>query len=157
MRPTIVILATLLPAVLSAQNTPPRTASADTTLHRVATAARRAGEISLDGRLDEQAWQAAQPAGGFVQSYPTAGAKAPDPTEVRILYDDAALYVGIRMFDQHPDSIAAQLARRDASGIYSDWAHLIIDSYHDRRTAFRFSVNQRRFHWIPVPSGARTR
>jgi hypothetical protein len=33
------------------------------------------------------------------------------------------------------------LARRDASGIYSDWIHLIIDSYHDRRTAFRFTVN----------------
>jgi len=140
MRPTIVILIALVPAVLSAQNTTPRTAP-DTAQHRVAIAARRTSEISLDGRLDEQAWQAAQPAGGFIQAYPTAGAKAPDPTEVRILYDDAALYVGIRMFDQHPDSIAAQLARRDASGIYSDWAHLIIDSYHDRRTAFRFSVN----------------
>ena len=41
----------------------------------------------------------------------------------------------------HPDSIAAQLARRDASGIFSDWIHVIIDSYHDRRTSFRFSVN----------------
>src|SRR6478672_2413581 len=140
MRPTIVILAALVPAVLSAQNTPPRTAS-DTTQHRVAIAARRTSEINLDGRLDEPAWQAAQPAGGFIQAYPTAGAKAPDPTEVRILYDDAALYVGVRMFDQHPDSIAAQLARRDASGIYSDWVHLVIDSYHDRRTSFRFSVN----------------
>ena len=64
-----------------------------------------------------------------------------DPTEVRILYDDAALYVGVRMRDSHPDSIAAQLARRDASGIFSDWVHVIIDSYHDRRTAFRFTVN----------------
>ena len=45
------------------------------------------------------------------------------------------------MRDAHPDSIAAQLARRDASGIYSDWVHLIIDSYRDRRTAFRFTVN----------------
>jgi hypothetical protein len=141
MRPTIVILTALLPAVLSAQNTPPRTPAPDTTRHRVATAARRVGEITLDGRLDEQAWRAAQPAGGFVQSYPKPNQAATDPTEVRVLYDDAALYVGIRMFDQHPDSIAAQLARRDASGIYSDWAHLIVDSYHDRRTAFRFSVN----------------
>ena len=47
------------------------------------------------------------------------------------------------MFDSHPDSIAAQLARRDATGIYSDWVHLIIDSYHDRRTAERFTVNPR--------------
>ena len=55
------------------------------------------------------------PAVGFMQSYPKAGEKAPDQTEVRVLYDDAALYVGIRMFDAHPDSIAAQLARRDAA------------------------------------------
>jgi len=104
-------------------------------------AARRSGEIHLDGRLDEPAWKAATPATNFIQSYPKPGEKAPDQTEVRVLYDDVALYVGIRLFDQHPDSVAAQLARRDASGIYSDWAHLIIDSYHDRRTAFRFSVN----------------
>jgi len=47
------------------------------------------------------------------------------------------------MFDAHPDSIAAQLARRDASGIYSDWVHVMVDSYRDRRTSFRFSVNPR--------------
>jgi hypothetical protein len=39
--------------------------------------------------------------------------------------------------------IAAQLARRDATGIYSDWLHVMVDSYHDRRTSFRFSVNPR--------------
>ena len=76
----------------------------------------------------------------FTQSYPNPG-RTDSTTQVRVLYDDDALYVGIRMFDMHPDSIAAQLARRDATGIYSDWVHLIIDSYHDRRTAFRFSVN----------------
>lgn len=45
------------------------------------------------------------------------------------------------MTDAHPDSIAAQLARRDPTGIYSDWVHVGIDSYHDRRTAYLFSVN----------------
>ena len=111
---------------------------------RVMHAARRTGRITIDGRLDEPAWAAAPVADSFTQSYPAPGAPAPDPTTVRVLYDDDALYVGIRMYDAHPDSIAAQLARRDASGIYSDWVHLIIDSYHDRRTAFRFSVNPRR-------------
>src|SRR6185503_1060087 len=42
--------------------------------------------------------------------------------------------------DAHPDSIAAQLARRDAGG-YSDWIYVNIDSYHDRRTSFRFGTN----------------
>jgi hypothetical protein len=104
---------------------------------------RRDGEIRLDGRLDEAAWQKASVMSDFTQSYPKPGAQPTDRTEVRVLYDDAAIYVGVRMFDAHPDSIAAQLARRDASGIYSDWIHVIIDSYHDRRTAFRFTVNPR--------------
>ena len=95
----------------------------------------------LDGRLDEPAWATAAPGSGFTQSWPNPGAAPSERTEVRVLYDDAALYVGMRMFDAHPDSIAAQLARRDATGIYSDWAHVMVDSYHDRRTAFRFSVN----------------
>ncbi len=110
---------------------------------RVMHAVRRDGPIVIDGRLDEPAWQHAEVSGDFTQSYPHPGQQPVDSTRVRVLYDNTALYVGIRMYDAHPDSIAAQLARRDASGIYSDWVHLIIDSYHDRRTAFRFTVNPR--------------
>ena len=55
--------------------------------------------INIDGKLDEQAWASAVPSGDFTQSYPNVGAKATDPTEVRVLYDDLALYVGVwRMF-----------------------------------------------------------
>jgi hypothetical protein len=106
-------------------------------------AARREGPIVLDGRLDDAAWQRAEAFSNFLQSYPNRGQPAQERTEVRVVYDEAALYVGVRMFDPRPDSIAAQLARRDASGIYSDWIHVIIDSYNDRRTAFRFTVNPR--------------
>lgn len=143
MRRALVFLLAVTPALATAQNPPPRAVALgpDTSARRVVTAARRVGEIVLDGKLDETAWQAATPSGGFMQSYPKPGAAPQDPTEVRVLYDDAALFVGVRMSDAHPDSIAAQLARRDASGIYSDWIHLIIDSYRDRRTAFRFTVN----------------
>lgn len=125
----------LAPSVSLAQNAP------DTLSRKVAQAVRKNGPITIDGKLNEPAWSAATPAAGFTESYPNPGAASADPTEVRVLYDDQALYVGIRMHDSHPDSIAAQLARRDASGIYSDWIHLIIDSYRDRRTAFRFTVN----------------
>src|SRR6266576_4395475 len=104
MRRTLVIVSALIPAALGAQNpAPPAAPVIDTTTHRVMTAARRTGEIHLDGRLDEPAWKAAAPAVGFIQSYPKPGEKASDQTEVRVLYDDAALYVGIRLFDQHPD------------------------------------------------------
>ncbi len=119
----------------------PATASSGTV--RSMRAARLAGKITLDGKLDEAVWAAAQPAENFTQSYPDEGAPPTQKTEVRVLYDDDALYVGAHMFDTHPDSIAAQLARRDATGIYSDWLHVVIDTYHDRRSAFRFSVNPR--------------
>ena len=148
MRPTLRLdLLTLFfaPVVLCGQISPGSSDSAhpivDGATRPVAHAVRRGGEIVLDGKLDENGWQNATAITSFTQSYPTPGAKPTDPTEARVLYDDAALYVGIRMFDAHPDSIAAQLARRDASGIYSDWIHVIVDSYHDRRTAFRFTVN----------------
>ncbi|HZE08125.1 MAG TPA: DUF5916 domain-containing protein [Gemmatimonadaceae bacterium] len=119
----------------------PQTASPTGT--KVMRASRLSGSISIDGKLDEPAWAAAVPATDFMQSYPNVGAKPTDSTSVRVLYDDDALYVGVRMFDSDPKLIAAQLARRDATGIYSDWLHVMIDSYRDRRTSFRFSVNPR--------------
>lgn len=110
---------------------------------RSMSAARVSGAIRLDGRLDEPAWASAEMSADFTQSYPRPGEPAQEPTEIRVLYDDAALYVGVRMFDSDPAAIAAPLARRDATGIYSDWLHVVIDTYHDRRNGFRFSVNPR--------------
>jgi hypothetical protein len=110
---------------------------------RVVVATPLQGEIRLDGLLDEASWSAALPATDFTQSWPNQGEPATFATEARVLLAGDALYVGIRLFDPHPDSIAAPLARRDASGIYSDWVHLTIDSRMDRRSAFRFAVNPR--------------
>ncbi|HST63129.1 MAG TPA: carbohydrate binding family 9 domain-containing protein, partial [Longimicrobium sp.] len=106
-------------------------------------ATRLQGEVRVDGRLDEAGWAAAPAADQFMQSYPDVGAAPTMRTEARVLYDDENLYVGVRMFDPAPDSIAAPLARRDAAGIYSEWLHVIVDSRHDRRSAFRFSTNPR--------------
>jgi hypothetical protein len=132
-------------APVTAQNSvnPPPRALSNARASEVATmrAFRKEGAVALDGRLDDAAWQRAEPSRNFTQSWPDPGKPGTDPTEVRVIYDDDAIYVAVRAFDSRPDSIAAQLARRDASGIYSDWIHVIIDSYHDRRTAFRFSVN----------------
>src|SRR5438105_7219407 len=109
-------------SVVCGQSTASSTGPASDTTHlKVARAARRVGEITLDGKLDEPAWQAAPAIIGFTQSYPKPGAAPTDSTVARVLYDEAAIYVGVRMYDAHPDSIAAQLARRDASGLYSHW------------------------------------
>lgn len=110
---------------------------------RTLRAVRTPSTIKVDGTLDDAAWAAAPAASDFTQSYPKAGEAGTQKTEVRVLYDNDALYVGVRAFDTRADSIAAQLARRDATGIYSDWIHVVVDSYHDRRNAFRFSTNPR--------------
>lgn len=60
-----------------------------------------------------------------------------------MLIDHDALYIAMRMYDTAPDSIAAQLGRRDATGLYSDWARVLIDGNHDGRSAVEFAINPR--------------
>lgn len=104
-------------------------------------ALRLTGETpAVDGILDEANWAAAAVARNFVVFEPNEGEPASQATEARVLYGADALYVGIRAFDEAPDSIVSRLARRDERP-HSDWLDVAIDSYHDRRTAFRFSVN----------------
>jgi hypothetical protein len=77
---------------------------------------------------------------GFTQVEPNDGADPSQQTEVRITYDNSALYVCARMYDSDPSAIASRLGRRD-SWTSSDLFTVVIDSYHDHRTAFRFEVN----------------
>ena len=94
----------------------------------------------IDGRLDDAAWSTAEPATEFRQRSPRDGDAATQRTEVRILYDNEAVYVGARMFDSEPARIAAQLGRRDDLGA-SDYFQVAFDSYHDHLTSFQFYVN----------------
>ena len=98
------------------------------------------GMPEIDGKLDDPAWQRAAPIADFVQRDPDEGQPATERTEARVLFDDGALYVGIRAYDGEPDKIIGQLTRRDLFSP-SDWLIVSIDSYHDRRTAFEFRVN----------------
>lgn len=98
--------------------------------------------ISLDGRLEEGVWKLAKPATNFVQREPSDGAPATERTEVRVLVSAEALYVGVRAFDSDPAGIVARLTRRDRID-QSDAVTVLIDSYHDRRTAFAFQVTPR--------------
>ena len=96
--------------------------------------------IVVDGRLDADEWADASVVSGFLQAAPEPGRPSAQHSAARVRFDDAAIYVALRLDDSAPDSIVAPLARRDFTG-YSDWAHVIIDSYQDRRTAFRFALN----------------
>jgi hypothetical protein len=93
----------------------------------------------VDGSLDDAAWTRARTATGFVQHTPDEGEPATHRTDVRLLHDGDALYVGARLHD-HGDSIVARLARRDEAA-HADWFTVYLDSYHDRRTAFAFAVS----------------
>ena len=105
-----------------------------------ATAARAEGSISIDGRDDDAAWKAAPPITAFQEWRPNEGKPARFKTEAKIVYDAANLYVLVRAFDPHPDSIKKLLERRD-SFTSSDMVWLFIDSYHDKRTGYEFGVN----------------
>jgi hypothetical protein len=104
------------------------------------TAARAREEITLDGVLSDSEWGAARPVSDFTQREPHEGAPATERTEVRVLYDDDALYVGARLYDSRPDSVRAQLARRDRVSS-SDRFLVFLDCYRDRRTGFFFGIN----------------
>src|SRR5688572_18868630 len=97
---------------------------------RVIRAVRVDQPIRIDGRFDEAAWAAADVATDFVQQIPQAGQPSTERTEVRVLYDADAVYVAARMFDPHPDSMEAPLARRDQAVTHSEWFNLVLDSYH---------------------------
>jgi hypothetical protein len=113
-----------------------------TAARRTMVAAPLTQGITLDGRIAEPVWRSASPATDFIVHEPQAGVPSAQRTEARIAYDDDAIYVAMRMYDEHPDSIVGQLARRDQS-IHSDWAFVALDSYFDRRTGFVFGVNPR--------------
>ena len=124
-------------AVLVGANT---ASAADAPAPSRARAVRIDGGISIDGRLDDAGWKDAPPSDGFVQRFPDEGKPPSQQTEFRIAYDDSAIYVGVRCFDSQPDEIRDLLTRRDQPST-SDWVHVGIDSYFDRRTAFMFGVN----------------
>ena len=94
----------------------------------------------IDGRLDDEAWKPAPVISDFTQRDPNEGEPGTERTEVRVIYTDAALYVGVRAFDSQADQIIGHLTRRDEWSP-SDWIGVAIDSYRDRRTAFLFMVN----------------
>jgi hypothetical protein len=143
MRPSAALVALLVPVGLSAQSGAPAPATVTpATPHEAAPTlrvARRTGDIRIDGRMDEAAWQAAPVASEFKQFDPQEGQPASERTEARVLIDDDAIYVGMRMFDREPEKIHSQLARRDES-VQGDLVEVTLDSYHDHLSAYIFRL-----------------
>jgi hypothetical protein len=97
-----------------------------------------ADAIHLDGHLDEEAWRDAIAIVDFLQAEPTEGAEPTDRMDVRVLYDENALWIGARM-DGAPGTIQAPMSRRD-EGDQAEYLQIELDTYLDRRTAYMFGV-----------------
>ena len=107
-------------------------------------ATRRGNPVAIDGRLTESAWSAATPITEFHQQTPDEGRAPSERTEVRILFDANAVYVGARMYDAAgPDAVRKLLVRRDQllDDNASDKIALVLDPYHDRQTHVWFELN----------------
>ncbi|CAL2088279.1 Hydrolase [Tenacibaculum sp. 190524A05c] len=92
----------------------------------------------IDGVITDQAWDHLDWGTDFVEKAPDEGKPPTYQTKFKIGYDDKYLYVALRAFDDEPEKIEQRLSRRD--GFAGDRINVIIDSYHDKRTAFVFTV-----------------
>jgi hypothetical protein len=103
-------------------------------------AARTANAPKIDGQVGEEEWAGAPVYTDFVEQFPSEGAVPDQRTEVRVLYDNATLYVSIICFDSEPEKIIRALGRRDSTPT-ADLLEVAIDSSFDRRSAYYFSIN----------------
>ena len=100
---------------------------------------RTSSEIRIDGTASESAWAGAAILTGFSQYQPVDGVPAADSTEVRVIYDDHAIYFAIRAFEPHGAVNATRADRDKITG--DDYVRLLIDTFNDKRRAFSFAVN----------------
>jgi len=104
-----------------------------------------AERLVLDGRLTEEAWRRAASASGFIQQDPNTGDAATEATEVRVLYDEHRIVIGVMCFDSEPGRIMGNQMQRDQSLAADDRFMIAIDTYSDGRSGYYFEIN---------PSGA---
>ena len=113
----------------------------------VAQATLRQGEVAIDGRLDDAAWAAAKPITELIQAVPDEAKPASQKTEIRILYDASAIYIGARMFDSlGAKGVRSALARRDQvmngdNNLTSDKISFVFDTFRDKNSRSWFELS----------------
>lgn len=128
------LLLLAFPFVVAAQ------AKMDTTSRPTYVTQRIVGEApSINGTLDDAAWNQVTWSDGFTQFEPDDSQPASQSSRFKILYDNRYLYVAWRCFDQEPAKIDARLGRRDQ--FPGDWIEVNFDSFNDKRTGFSFTAS----------------
>ncbi|MGZ8537835.1 MAG: DUF5916 domain-containing protein [Flavisolibacter sp.] len=98
------------------------------------------GIPKIDGKIDDEAWKLAPLATDFIQNFPTFGIPATVKTEVRILYDNNAVYIAAHLFDD-PSLIRTQITSRDGEQRQDvDYFSVFFDTYNDQQNGFQFLV-----------------
>ncbi len=141
---TLAVLALLVAQGITTAQQPPERPSSQPP---VANARRSTGPIHLDGHLDEPDWAAATPIGPLTQSEPVSGRPSSERTDVKVLFDGDALYVGVFCEEVHPGALISTQLQRDANLNVDDRLTIVLDPFFDHRNGFFFEVN---------PSGARS-
>lgn len=99
-------------------------------------------KVEIDGKLNEDIWQSASIASDFITFEPDNGKPIPEnkKTEVKVLYDNDAIYIGAMMYDDNPDKILREITQRDDFGT-SDIFGVFINGFNDGQQDFQFFVN----------------
>ena len=113
--------------------------------------------LTLDARLDEEAWARAAVLDSFTQVDPVNGSPPTERTEVRLLYDADTLYLGVRCFDSEPDLIVARSMSREAGHSSDDRLIFTLDTFADRRNGYIFIVSAAGGKRDGLIEGTRTR
>jgi len=95
----------------------------------------------IDGFLTDDVWKKAAKVGDFIQDEPQRGGKPSERTVVHLLYDDKFLYVGFECFMHDMEKVQASATRHDEEFWNDDYVEVMLDTFHDRRNAYIFSVN----------------
>ena len=103
--------------------------------------------IVLDGVLDEKVWGEATAGTGFVQREPDTGKAGSQRTEVRVVYTETTLYIGLSNYDNEANRIIDKEMQRDQPLWRDDAVDVVLDTFGDHRNAYLFETN---------PNGART-
>ncbi len=114
---------------------------------RVLHATRASGAIALDGVLDEDSWRDAPVASGFIQNEPREGQPATFDTEVRVLYDDDAVYFGVFARDDDPGALVVSDLKKDFNTAAGDAFLIVVDTFADQRNGFEFATNPAGARW----------
>ena len=141
----LALLALLAPTLAAAQpmagagSAPPASIDAPFVVPRLT------GPVTLDGRVDEAAWDAVAPL-PLVTHWPAFGEAPSEPTEIRLAYDDAYVYLSCRCYAP-PEAVFAASFERDLSTLGTDYLNLSLDTYDDDETGVAFHTS---------PTGSRT-